>query len=75
MRVFIPGHGERGSARRSRGGNINKIVDLGFLRPLRGHDDQFEVQRILKAFVDAQWLSDFDERLARYRDHAATDAP
>jgi hypothetical protein len=27
----------------------------------------FEVRRILKAFVDAQWLSEFDERLATYR--------
>ena len=27
----------------------------------------FEVLRILKAFIDAQWLSEFDERLASYR--------
>ena len=27
----------------------------------------FEVRRILKAFVDAQWLAEFDERLARYK--------
>ena len=27
----------------------------------------FEVQRILKAFVDAQWLAEFDARLAAYR--------
>ena len=26
----------------------------------------FEVRRILKAFVDAQWLADFDMRLAAY---------
>jgi hypothetical protein len=29
----------------------------------------FEVRRILKAFVDAQWLLDFDARLAGYRAH------
>ncbi len=51
-------------------GHINKIIELGFLRRLRGRDDQFEVQRILKAFVDAEWLSDFDQRLAEYREHA-----
>jgi len=50
--------------------HINKIVELGFLRRLRGREDQLEVQRILKAFVDAQWLSDFEERLAQYREHA-----
>jgi hypothetical protein len=27
----------------------------------------FEVRRILKAFVDAQWLADFDARLAAYQ--------
>lgn len=50
--------------------HINKVVELGFLRRLRGREDQLEVQRILKAFVDAQWLGDFEERLAQYRDHA-----
>ncbi len=50
--------------------HIKKVVELGFLRPLRGSDDQFEVQRILKSFVDAQWLHDFEQRLAEYRAHA-----
>jgi hypothetical protein len=30
------------------------------------------VRRILKAFVDAQWLSEFNERLAAYRAQLAT---
>ena len=47
--------------------DINKVVELGFLRRLRGQDDQFEVRRILKAFVDAQWLSELEQRLAEYR--------
>lgn len=47
--------------------DVNKVVELGFLRRLRGQQDQFEVRRILKAFVDAQWLSDFDQRLAEYQ--------
>jgi hypothetical protein len=37
------------------------------VRKLRGQDGMFEVQRILKAFVDAQWLGEFDARLAAYR--------
>lgn len=52
--------------------DINKIVELGFLRPLRGPDAQFEVRRILKAFVDAQWLADLDRKLAEYRAHLQT---
>jgi hypothetical protein len=51
--------------------HINKVVDMGFLRPLKGQADAFEVLRILKAFVDAQWLADFEARLDGYRAPAA----
>lgn len=51
--------------------DIVKVVELGFLRRLKGQEDRFEVRRILKAFVDAQWLDSFDAKLAAYRDHAA----
>jgi hypothetical protein len=47
--------------------DINKAVELGFLRPLRGQDGQYEVRRIIKTFVDAQWISDFTKRLGEYR--------
>jgi hypothetical protein len=49
--------------------HINKVVELGFLRRLKAGGDSagFEVRRILKAFVDAQWLADFDARLAAYQ--------
>ena len=50
--------------------DIARAVDLGFLRRLRGQDDHLEVRRILKAFVDGQWLAEFEERLAAYRAHA-----
>ena len=51
--------------------HINKVVELGFLARLKPASAtgtaNFEVRRILKAFVDAQWLADFDARLAGYR--------
>nr|HRJ24481.1 DUF4194 domain-containing protein [Thauera sp.] len=53
--------------------HINKVVELGFIARLKptsaspGAPASFEVRRILKAFVDAQWLADFDTRLASYR--------
>ena len=31
----------------------------------------FEVRRIIKAFVDAQWLAEFDQRLDEYRLHGS----
>jgi len=53
--------------------DLNRVVDMGFLRRLRGTDDKFEVRRILKAFVDAQWLADFDRHLAAYRSHSSSE--
>lgn len=52
---------------------INKVVDLGFLHKLKpasgaaAGPPSYEVRRILRAFVDAQWLADFDARLATYQ--------
>jgi hypothetical protein len=49
--------------------HLNRIEELGFIDRLKGPGNRIEVRRILKAFVDAQWLSDFDARLAAYREH------
>ena len=45
---------------------LAKIVELGFLRRIAGQETAYEVRRILKAFVDGQWLAEFDQRLAEY---------
>lgn len=45
---------------------ISKAAELGFLRPLRGQTGQWEVRRILKAYVDAETLSDFSAKLNEY---------
>ena len=53
---------------------LNKIAELGFVRRLRGQRQMIEVRRIIKAFVDAQWLEDFDQRLQAYQQHISPDA-
>ena len=45
---------------------IRRVTELGFLRVLPSQPGHFEVRRVLEAFVDAQWLADFDARLAQY---------
>ncbi len=52
--------------------HVNRIVEMGFLRRLRGRGDTFEVRRILKTFVDAQWLGELDRRLNEYRTHGTS---
>jgi hypothetical protein len=58
--------------------HINKVMDLGFLRKLKPAEGavaaggaSYEVRRILRAFVDAQWLGDLDAHLAGYRAQVA----
>lgn len=50
--------------------HIDKIEKMGFLRRLRGSDDTFEVQRILRSFVNAEWLNNLNERLEEYQRYA-----
>lgn len=45
---------------------IGKASELGFLRALPGQADQWEVRRIIKAYIDAQTLSDFAGKLREY---------
>ena len=70
VRVFLP-HGPNEARLIDQiDGSINKVVDLGFLhrlKPAAGAAASYEVRRILKAFVDAQWLGEFDARLAAYQ--------
>jgi hypothetical protein len=50
---------------------ITQVAEIGFLRELRGQPGVWEVRRILKAYIDAQTLSDFAGRLADYAGDAA----
>lgn len=79
IRVFLPESSNETKLIDQIETHLNKIVELGFLRKLKpsaaNQDKQagaFEVRRILKAFVDAQWLADFDTRLAAYQVQLAT---
>lgn len=76
MRVFLPDGSNEARLIDKVDATISRVADLGFLRrlePARGGPrtarggGHYEVRRILKAFVDAQWLAEFDARLAAYR--------
>lgn len=73
MRVFLPEGTNEARLVDQVDATLGKVVELGFLRRLKpvagaaADPGRFEVRRILKAFVDAQWLADFDARLETYR--------
>jgi hypothetical protein len=71
MRLFLPDTTNQAKLKERVDRDIIRIVDLGFLRPLKCREGTYEVRRILRSFVDAQWLGHLNERLASYAAHAA----
>jgi hypothetical protein len=79
IRVFLPDTSNEAKLIDQIETQLNKIVELGFLRRMKATatgetGTAYEVRRIVKAFVDAQWLADFDARLAAYQDQLAAGA-
>ncbi len=70
VRVFLPELANEAKLIDKIDTTINKIVELGFLRKHRKETRIYEVRRIIKAMVDADWLSDVNEKLRVYSEHA-----
>ncbi len=74
VRVFLPDSSNEAKLIDQIETHINKIVGPGLLASIEARaaaQPAFEVRRILKAFIDAQWLAEFDARLAAYRTQLA----
>ncbi|MDO9317728.1 MAG: DUF4194 domain-containing protein [Gammaproteobacteria bacterium] len=73
VRVFLPSGPNEAKLIDQIETTINKVTELGYLQKLKPPSGastgtaSYEVRRILKAFVDAQWLAEFDMRLAIYQ--------
>lgn len=76
IRLFLPDSSNEAKLVDQVDRHINKVVELGFLRKLNvsatstadiTKEASYEVRRIIKSFVDAQWLSEFDSKLESYR--------
>jgi hypothetical protein len=66
LRVFLPETSNEARLIDQIDAHIGKATDLGFLRPVKNAEQLYEVRRILKAYIDGQWLADFSGRLAEY---------
>ena len=73
LRTFLPPGSTEARLVDQVDAHINKVIELGFARRLRGQEQMVEVRRILKAFVDAQWLNEFDTRLQAYQAQLSSD--
>jgi hypothetical protein len=84
VRVFLPAGSNESRLIDQIETQLNKAIELGFVRRLKtpvdgaaarsSQEPVYEVRRILKAFVDAQWLADFEQRLAAYQAQLAAPA-
>jgi hypothetical protein len=50
---------------------LKQATELNLLRKLAVDPPAYEVRRLVKALVDAQWLADLDAKLAEYRAFSA----
>jgi hypothetical protein len=66
LRVFMPATSNEARLLDRIDEHISKAEQLGFLRQAKNGEQVYEVRRILKAFVDGQWLADLDAKLAEY---------
>ena len=77
LRVFLPNGTNEARIVDQVDTSIAKVVDLGFLSALKSqsaHIESYEVRRILKAFIDAQWLTALDQLLEEYTVRLQKDA-
>jgi hypothetical protein len=71
LRVFLPETSNEARLVDQIDAHIGKASELGFLRQVKNAEQLYEVRRILKAYIDGQWLADFSGRLAEYARLAA----
>jgi hypothetical protein len=70
VRTFLPKSSNEAKIEEQIDTHIRKVADMGFLRELTEQKETYEIRRVLRAFVDAEWLGEFNERLEEYRNHA-----
>jgi len=67
MRTFLASGANEAKLEDQIGRHVARVEELGFLRKMKEDEDLYEVCRILRAFVNADWLADLE---TAYRDHA-----
>lgn len=66
MKLYMKESSNEANTRRQIDIAINKVIDEGFLRKMKTDQEQYEVNRIMKAFVNADRVSEWLERYKEY---------
>nr|CAA6825724.1 MAG: FIG039767: hypothetical protein [uncultured Thiotrichaceae bacterium] len=74
MLLFMPEQKNEARTHDQINAAINKAAEYGFLRRIKQEGSEvLEIRRILKAFVDAQWLDEFQAHLDGYKGYLEED--
>jgi len=69
MRLFLPNTSNEAKQIKDIEGYIKRVEDMGFIKQLKGSDEKYEVLRIIRSFIDGEWLNTLDQRLKDYKTH------
>jgi hypothetical protein len=67
VRVFLKDTTDEAKRAADISRNIERIKEMGFLRKLSGQEHSYEVQRILRSFINAEWMNQVNTRLEEFR--------
>jgi hypothetical protein len=74
MQIYLPAGNNEVKTVNQISTAINKAIELGILRRLTTDTQRFEVKRIIKALIDADWIASVEAKLAEYKEYGERDA-
>ena len=74
MQIYLPSGNNEVKTVNQINTAINKAIEFGVLRRLTTDAKRFEVKRIIKALIDADWLAEMDNKLMEYTEYGAENA-
>ncbi len=69
LKAFFPALPNEIKFRQNLERHVHRAEEMGFLRPAAGREDAYEVQPLLRSFINAEWLHTFDDRLQEYLEY------
>lgn len=66
MKIFLPGGSNEAKVLDKVNEYINKVVEYGFLRKLKNEQEEYEINRILNAYITADKLQQIEHDLREY---------
>ncbi|NNN21528.1 MAG: DUF4194 domain-containing protein [Acidimicrobiales bacterium] len=66
IRIYLPGSTNEVRLVDNIESLLNRLVDMGFVKKLKNDENVYEIRRILKAYVDGEWLGGFEQKLSLY---------